>query len=442
MMKKISILLCFTCFFCGIAKADRVAIIGGGSAGLITAWLIEQNHQVTLYEAENYLGGQAHTITVNVDGTPMIVETGVDFFNETFYPHFMKLLRYLNVPLTSLTLVSTFYRTDGKSLIILPPYYEGKVELKSFTPENWSRLLTLELVLNKAKEIIKKEDMYTTLGEAFHSIHLTKHFKNEFMYPLLAAGWSVPPGDMADFSAYNTLKYIVDQYTVGFKWYEVKNGISTYMNSMQKTLVNTDIRLNSPVTKIERHHHGYIIHTNKGTCEYDHVIFATGPKALETLLKTMPVHSPLVDALEKMKPIHAKIAIHGDARFMPPHKEDWRVANVRFDRKNSELTIYKSWDSPKPIFKSWINMDVRAPNDHQGPMPSPLYALVPFEHSYTDKAYFDAQKVVKQVQGQNNLWYVGVWTMGRDIHESSVISAMKVAEKLAPNSSRLQILEN
>lgn len=45
----------------------RIGIIDGGGASLVTAWLLEENLDVTLYEKEVRLGGHAHTIPLGVD---------------------------------------------------------------------------------------------------------------------------------------------------------------------------------------------------------------------------------------------------------------------------------------------------------------------------------------------------------------------------------------
>ena len=47
----------------------RIAVIGSGIAGLASAWLaVAQQHEVTLFEANDYLGGHTHTHEVEVDG--------------------------------------------------------------------------------------------------------------------------------------------------------------------------------------------------------------------------------------------------------------------------------------------------------------------------------------------------------------------------------------
>src|SRR6202012_4937443 len=39
----------------------RIAVIGSGISGLASAWLLSRQHEVTLFEANDYLGGHTHT---------------------------------------------------------------------------------------------------------------------------------------------------------------------------------------------------------------------------------------------------------------------------------------------------------------------------------------------------------------------------------------------
>ena len=45
-----------------------IGIIGGGAAGLASAWLLEHEHDVTLFEKDDRLGGHAHTVEIEAHG--------------------------------------------------------------------------------------------------------------------------------------------------------------------------------------------------------------------------------------------------------------------------------------------------------------------------------------------------------------------------------------
>jgi predicted NAD/FAD-binding protein len=65
----------------------RVAIVGAGVAGLGCAWLLtRQGRQVTLFEANDYLGGHTHTVDVTLDGITAPVDTGFLIYNDRTYP--------------------------------------------------------------------------------------------------------------------------------------------------------------------------------------------------------------------------------------------------------------------------------------------------------------------------------------------------------------------
>jgi predicted NAD/FAD-binding protein len=445
-MKKtlFSILFIISLFFIRTAYADKIAIIGGGASGLVTAWLLEQDHDVTLYEAQDKLGGHADSVTVNVDGESVVVEAATEFFNDPFYPHFMKLLRYFHIPLNKFTLTNTFYKTDGSDVFMLPPFHDGQIEWKSLTPSNLSRSLQLKTVVDNARTLIKSGDTAISVRDFVNTLNVSKEFKETYLYPLLASAWGVSLDDIQEFSALNSLKYLVDGGDIpNYKWYEVVGGLKIYIDAVKNSLQKTEIKLNARVTQLGQNNGHYTVLASDGSLrEYDHIVFAIPMDVASALLSNLPNENELATTLGKVKYYDTKIAIHSDRRFMPPDQADWRVANIRYDGTHSELSVYKSWRSKTPIFKSWITYDVRAPKDPGDPLPSNLYALISYRHPFIDYKYFEAQKMTQQMQGNNNIWFAGLWTNHGDIHESAIISAMTIAEHLAPRSERLVVLEN
>ena len=75
----------------------RIAVIGSGIAGLASAWWLDGEHDVTLFEANDYLGGHTHTHEVTVDGRRMAVDTGFIVFNPHHYPLLSALFDELGV---------------------------------------------------------------------------------------------------------------------------------------------------------------------------------------------------------------------------------------------------------------------------------------------------------------------------------------------------------
>jgi predicted NAD/FAD-binding protein len=78
-------------------RGQRIAVVGSGISGLASAWLLSQQHAVTLYEAGDYLGGHTHTVDVTVEGISHPVDTGFLVYNSQTYPNLTALFAYLGV---------------------------------------------------------------------------------------------------------------------------------------------------------------------------------------------------------------------------------------------------------------------------------------------------------------------------------------------------------
>ena len=76
----------------------RIAVIGGGIAGLGAAWALDRVHDVTLYEADDRLGGHANTVEIEDEGRQVAVDTGFIVYNEPNYPNLVRLFDTLDVP--------------------------------------------------------------------------------------------------------------------------------------------------------------------------------------------------------------------------------------------------------------------------------------------------------------------------------------------------------
>ena len=65
----------------------KIAVIGSGISGLSAAWLLNQKHSVTVYEANDYIGGHTNTIEIVDNGQMVAVDTGFIVYNEPAYPN-------------------------------------------------------------------------------------------------------------------------------------------------------------------------------------------------------------------------------------------------------------------------------------------------------------------------------------------------------------------
>ena len=61
----------------------RVAVVGAGVSGLTAAYLLQPTHHVTLFDADDRLGGHAHTHDVPLsDGSVVPVDSGFIVLND------------------------------------------------------------------------------------------------------------------------------------------------------------------------------------------------------------------------------------------------------------------------------------------------------------------------------------------------------------------------
>ena len=61
---------------------QKVAIIGTGISGLTCAYLLQRHHDITVYEANDYIGGHTATKNVTVDNQQYAIDTGFIVFND------------------------------------------------------------------------------------------------------------------------------------------------------------------------------------------------------------------------------------------------------------------------------------------------------------------------------------------------------------------------
>jgi predicted NAD/FAD-binding protein len=76
----------------------KIAIIGGGIAGLTAGYLLHERYDVTLFEGDNRLGGNACTLDTR-NGEEL--DVSVFFYSRLEYPNFCKLLKKLGIRSTT-----------------------------------------------------------------------------------------------------------------------------------------------------------------------------------------------------------------------------------------------------------------------------------------------------------------------------------------------------
>lgn len=418
----------------------RIAVIGAGGAGLTAAWLLEGEHEVTLFEQDERLGGHAETVEVEQDGISHRIDTGFEFFSASMFPTLLRLVKLLEVPLHRFPMTFTYFRTDGRRTIVMPPLRPGGIAWSALTPRTLTLLLQFQRLLDQAPAGIDLDEGAFTLEEFLDFNHAGATLRDEFFYPFALGGWCVDLADFMQFSAYNVLRYLVLNRPRGLGptwWFEAKGGTQTYAAALANALRRTQVRASVGVTGVQRSEQqdgGYLIAANDGSVqEVDAVVVATNAQHAAALLSGLQGMERRCRELSRFEYFTTRIAVHGDTRLMPRRQRHWSVFNTGFDGTHSASTVWKPWNTgSRPIFRSWIT--------YANHLPAPLYALRTYEHPNVTRDYFEAQRTLHTMQGEDNVWLAGVYTYDVDSHESAVLSAAHVAEQLAPATERLRAL--
>lgn len=422
----------------------KIGIIGAGAAGMTSAWLLDQNYHITVFEREAYLGGHVCSLPLTINSKKIIVEAGAEFFSASMFNQFNKLLEALDIPVHRYPLTYTFYNTITGEHISLPPIQDHAIKWHSLDAHNLFELIEFKYFIDNALPIIAQQETDVTINDYCESIpQLTNAFKHQFLYPFLAASWGVTPEEIKSFSAYNILQWCTHNKPsglTGFIWNEVEGGLNQYIHKIVQQLKNTTIKTDTSISDVSYHNDQYHLKDSHGAItSVDHLIIATNAQEAAHLLKNIPEAQALKSSLESIEYFKTTIAIHGDKRLMPQDPAQWAIANVAFDGKHSALTICKPHMKAMDIYRSWITYHIKGQlTEHE--LPDPLYALKIFYHPKPTAAYFETQKAISDYQGANNLWLAGFYTTDIDSHNSAILSAITIAKKLAPLSVRLATL--
>ncbi len=414
----------------------RIGIIGGGTAGLVSAWLLEHDHDVTLFEKDARFGGHAHTVDIDVGGRALSVDLGFQFFaRSAAYATFTRLLDVLEVPRRSYAATLTVARADGTSAIAMPPVRRGRPVWSSLTPRAIAHLLRLRAFLADIPAFLARHDTTMTIEEYVARKRLPASFVNGFLFPLLQAFWCVELAEFRRFAAYNALYYLGANLPHGLTpptQSEIPGGLRVYVDALVRSLERARLHSDAAVDSVARDADGTLLVDVAGTRHpFDHLVLACDARTAHDLLAPLPEQAELTQQLARFRYFDTTIAIHGDRRLMPRDRAAWSVVNVRAGDGRSALSV---WAPARggDVFKSWVTYEAEPPR--------PLYATASYRHGLIDTAYFDAQRRLRPLQGREGVSLAGLYTADADSHESAVRSAVAVAERLAPAAPRLELL--
>jgi predicted NAD/FAD-binding protein len=111
----------------------KIAVIGAGISGLVAAYRRCSEHDITVFEANDYSGGHTNTVEVELDSERHAIDTGFIVFNDWTYPHFIGLLDELGVASRSTAIFrsepcSEHFTFRESRIIVVPDYQSSTVD--------------------------------------------------------------------------------------------------------------------------------------------------------------------------------------------------------------------------------------------------------------------------------------------------------------------------
>src|SRR4051794_29393481 len=174
---------------------QRVAVIGSGVAGLTAAYVASRSAHVTLFEADDRLGGHADTHLVHDGRRELAIDTGFIVHNPRTYPVLLRLFAELDV-VTQDSEMSMSIRDEETGL-----EWAGALGRKGVFPTSahlrnpsYLRMLTAIPKFHRlARATLASQGPDVTLREFLDKGGFSPYFTRHFMEPLVAAVWSCDP---------------------------------------------------------------------------------------------------------------------------------------------------------------------------------------------------------------------------------------------------------
>jgi predicted NAD/FAD-binding protein len=304
---------------------ERVAVIGSGVAGLTAAHLLQRGHDVTLIEADDRLGGHAHTHDhFSPDDGLVRVDSGFIVHNRVTYPNLLRLFEDLRVP-TVPTGMSMSVRCEGCGLEYAGALGPAGVfaQPRSLARPAFLRMLAeVHRFHRHARRLVESGGDLgegTTLGAFLREGHYSRYFVNHFMVPVVSAVWSAAPETALRYPALYLFAFLANHGMLSVRgshqWYTVAGGSRTYVDAVAKNL--TRVLTSTPVRHVSRlgDGSGVEITTGAGTEIYDRAVVATHP---DTALRILgrPTEQER-QALGAFRYSRNETVLHGDEAVLP-----------------------------------------------------------------------------------------------------------------------------
>jgi predicted NAD/FAD-binding protein len=172
----------------------KIAIIGSGIAGLTSAYLLSRRHDITLFEASDWIGGHTHTVNVTVEGKRYAVDTGFIVFNDWTYPNFIRLLGQIGVSFKPTEMSFSVTTRTRPGIQRQQPQQPVRPARNLLSPGFWGMLRDILRFNKEAQRDLQEQRIAadTTLDDYLKAGGYGERFILHYIVPMGSAIWSMP----------------------------------------------------------------------------------------------------------------------------------------------------------------------------------------------------------------------------------------------------------
>lgn len=402
-----------------------IAIIGAGVSGLVCAHLLQRDHEITLYEGADRLGGHSNTVDVTVDGRTLPVDTGFIVFNEANYPNFTRILNALGVASQETTMSfsvkceRTGFEYGGESAAGLLAQKRNLVR-----PGFWAMLRDIRRFGARMREAAVGAADSLTLGEHLVEARYSRAFVDDYLLPMAGAIWSAPAERMRTFPLRSFVAFFDNHGMLepwrAPRWRTVVGGSREYVSRLSAPF-RERTRLASPVASVVRTPAGVEVTTIAGdTARYDQAVLAVhSDQALRMLADAADDERALLEAVPYQR---NTATLHTDPAPLPERRRAWAAWNYLRPTDPGE-TVRVTY-----LMNALQRLPVATPvcvtlNDPGTINRARIIREIEYHHPVYSPEAFDAQRRLPAVSGRDRVHFCGAWC-GYGFHEDGVKSAL------------------
>ena len=411
-----------------MAKRCKIAVVGTGIAGNVVSYYLNQEHDITVFEKNNYVGGHSHTHSVSSPEGDYQVDSGFIVFNYETYPQFTRLLQKLGVEVQT-SEMSFGVRCERTGLEYMGSTLNSLFTQRRnfFRPSFWGMLIDIIRFNRNGASLLDEGDTEISLEDYLKKEAYGKAFKEDYLLPMASAVWSADKNMMSRFPAKYLIRFFYNHGLLKIfnrpQWYVIKGGSKEYVDAITRGHRHA-IRLDTAVNSISRSDTGVIIKTSVDQESFDYVFLAChSDQALSLLANPRELEREVLGAITYQK---NDAVLHTDTSLLPKNRRAWAAWNYhRLEREQDQVAMTYNMNILQN-FSCETQFCVTL-NNTSAVDPSKIIAKMRYEHPVYTPESVAAQGRQREINGQDRIYFCGAyWRYG--FHEDGVASAMSALD--------------